>query len=150
MSKRILVTPKQLLETSSRFSQAEGESSELIQGLERSLLELESIWEGVTKEQFYGQYIETKDRMQTFVQSLHSVSSELNKIAVKYDHADRQDSSAAVGQAVPVMEESITSHTAAAGATSLFGIPAVMKQTAVHGKQGLQSGFKTKEHNEKK
>ncbi|UNK16506.1 WXG100 family type VII secretion target [Paenibacillus sp. N3/727] len=108
MSNRILVTPEQLNQVSSQFSQSGQQSSDIVQRLQQSIQQMEGQWEGITRERFYGEYQQARITMNKFIECLHTVSTELNQISVKFRTADESNS----GQ---VVDASMTG-TAAAGA----------------------------------
>lgn len=99
MSNRILVTPEQLQQVSSQFAQSGQLSSDMVQQLQRSIHELESQWQGMTRERFYGEYQQARSTMLKFVECLQSISTELNQISVKFRTTDEQVNGAVVGGA---------------------------------------------------
>jgi len=99
MSNRILVTPEQLEQVSSQFAQSGQLSSDMVQQLQRSIHELESQWQGMTRERFYGEYQQARSTMLKFVDCLQSISTELNQISVKFRTTDEQVNGAVLGGA---------------------------------------------------
>ncbi|SMF82705.1 WXG100 family type VII secretion target [Paenibacillus uliginis N3/975] len=97
MSNRILVTPEQLNQVSSQFSQSGQQSSDIVQRLQQSIQQMEGQWEGITRERFYGEYQQARITMNKFIECLHTVSTELNQISVKFRTADESNSGPVVG-----------------------------------------------------
>ncbi|MFB5673779.1 WXG100 family type VII secretion target [Paenibacillus terreus] len=115
MSSRIQVTPEQLEKVSSQFGQAYQQSNQMVLRLQQSIQQIESQWEGMTRERFYAEYVEAKSRMSAFVASLHNVQMELQQIADKFRSTDASaDNSAATMQA-----SMLAGGSAAAGGTVL-------------------------------
>ncbi|MBO2944258.1 WXG100 family type VII secretion target [Paenibacillus sp. F411] len=97
MSNRILVTPEQLDDISSRFSLASQQGGELVRRLESSIHQMESQWEGMTRERFFGDYQQARSTMNQFVACLHNVSTELKQISHRFRSTDLSSTSTAAG-----------------------------------------------------
>ncbi|WP_106765880.1 WXG100 family type VII secretion target [Paenibacillus faecalis] len=97
MSNRILVTPEQLNQVSSQFSQSGQLSSDIVQRLQQSIQQMEQQWEGITRERFYGEYQQARVIMNQFLERLHTVSTELDQIADKFRTVDASGSSSDAG-----------------------------------------------------
>ncbi|NMO97807.1 WXG100 family type VII secretion target [Paenibacillus lemnae] len=97
MSNRILITPEQLDQVSSQFSQSGQQSREIVRRLESSMMGMEGQWEGMTRERFYGDYQQARMTMNKFVECLHSVSTELKQISVKFRTTDQSSSGNVMG-----------------------------------------------------
>ncbi|KOR89825.1 WXG100 family type VII secretion target [Paenibacillus solani] len=122
MSNRILVTPEQLEQVSSQFAQSGQLSSDMVQQLQRSIHELESQWQGMTRERFYGEYQQARSTMLKFVECLQSISTELNQISVKFRTTDEQVNGAVVGGAAA--GAAVLAGSAGSGAVPAAGVKA--------------------------
>lgn len=100
MSNRILVTPEQLNQVSTQFSQSGQQSSDIVQRLQQLIQQMEGQWEGITRERFYGEYQQARITMNKFVECLHTVSTELNQISVKFRTTDESNSGPVAGAAM--------------------------------------------------
>lgn len=77
MSNRILITPEQLEQVSTQFAQSGQQSREIVDRLSRSILEMESQWEGMTRERFYGDYQQARATMNQYLECLQTISTDL-------------------------------------------------------------------------
>lgn len=100
MSNRILVTPEQLNQVSTQFSQSGQQSSDIVQRLQQLIQQMEGQWEGITRERFYGEYQQARITMNKFIECLHTVSTELNQISVKFKTTDESNSDKVTGAAM--------------------------------------------------
>lgn len=88
MSKRIRITPDQVRTVASQFKQASDQSQEMVNRLTGSLRSMESEWEGMTKERFYGGFQEWQSHMTRFVSLLAEINTAMNAIADRFQAAD--------------------------------------------------------------
>ncbi|WP_054955990.1 WXG100 family type VII secretion target [Paenibacillus dakarensis] len=93
MSNRILITPEHINQVSTQFAQSGQQSSEIVQRLQQCIQQMEGQWEGITRERFYGEYQQARVTMNKFVECLHTVSTELNQISVKFRTTDESSTS---------------------------------------------------------
>ncbi|WP_342555561.1 WXG100 family type VII secretion target [Paenibacillus sp. FSL R7-0652] len=89
MAGRILVTPEQLDQVSNQFKQSGEQSQQIVSTLTQSITSMEGQWEGMTKQRFFQEFQEASKQMQSFVQTLNSISVELSAIANKFRTADQ-------------------------------------------------------------
>ncbi|MCM3781819.1 WXG100 family type VII secretion target [Neobacillus mesonae] len=88
MSNRIKVTPEQIEQVGKQFEQGQNQSRQIVEGLTRSIEQMQSQWEGMTRERFYVQFQESRQQMSKFLECLHNVSTDLHQIATKFREAD--------------------------------------------------------------
>lgn len=133
MTNRILVSPEQLEQVARQFAQSGQQSQQMVMSLHQSVQQMEALWQGMTRERFYSQYMETRIRMDKFVESLHTVSKELEHIAVKFRQADQE-----LNGAVGIGLSAGAGLGIAAGAGIAAGGAAAMGGGAVHSGQAAK------------
>ncbi|MFI2858293.1 WXG100 family type VII secretion target [Paenibacillus sp. JSM ZJ436] len=129
MSNRILVTPEQLDDISSRFSLASQQGRELVRRLESSIYQMESQWEGMTRERFFGDYQQARSTMNQFVACLHNVSTELRQISHRFRSTDLSSTGIAAG----IGAIGVSTAAGTLGAASLAGTTAGAAGSATAG-----------------
>lgn len=87
---RILVTPEEVDDVSTRFKTASEESRELASQLNSSIEGLSGNWEGMTKNRFYTQFQTAKTTMEQYATMLQEISAELTIISQRFRTADQQ------------------------------------------------------------
>lgn len=100
MSNRILVTPEKIDLVSQQFAQSGQQSSQIVQRLQQCIQQMEGQWEGITRERFYGEYQQARVTMNKFVECLHTVSTELKQISVKFKSTDESITGSAAGASI--------------------------------------------------
>ncbi len=121
MSNRILITPEQLEQVSTQFAQSGQQSREIVDRLSRSILEMESQWEGMTRERFYGDYQQARATMNKYLECLQTISSDLKQISVKFRTTDEMINGAGAVPAGGVGAGILAGTAGAAGAAALAG-----------------------------
>ncbi|WP_342576817.1 WXG100 family type VII secretion target [Paenibacillus sp. FSL M8-0142] len=121
MSNRILITPEQLEQVSTQFAQSGQQSREIVDRLSRSILEMESQWEGMTRERFYGDYQQARATMNKYLECLQTISSDLKQISVKFRTTDEMINGAEAVPAGGVGAGILAGTAGAAGAAALAG-----------------------------
>ncbi|MCM3340096.1 MULTISPECIES: WXG100 family type VII secretion target [unclassified Paenibacillus] len=90
MAGRILVTPEQIDQVANQFRQSGDQSQQIVSTLTQSIQGMEGQWEGMTKQRFFQEFQEANKQMQSFVQTLNTISEELKAIAQKFRTVDEQ------------------------------------------------------------
>lgn len=121
MSNRILITPEQLEQVSTQFAQSGQQSREIVDRLSRSILEMESQWEGMTRERFYGDYQQARATMNKYLECLETISTDLKQISVKFRTTDEMANGGGPVPAGGVGAGILAGTAGAAGATALAG-----------------------------
>lgn len=121
MSNRILVTPEQLEQVSTQFAQSGQQSREIVDRLSRSILEMESQWEGMTRERFYGDYQQARATMNKYLECLQTISTDLKQISVKFRTTDEMRNGGGSVPAGGVGAGILAGTAGAAGAAALAG-----------------------------
>lgn len=88
MAGRILITPEQVEQVANQFKQSGDQSQQIVNSLTQSVNGMEGQWDGMTKQRFFQEFQEASRLMQSFVQTLDSISTELKAIAQKFRMAD--------------------------------------------------------------
>lgn len=89
MSGRILISPEQVDQVANQFKQSSEQSQQIVSSLTQSINGMEGQWEGMTKQRFFTEFQEASKQMQSFVQTLNSISTELTAIAQKFRSVDQ-------------------------------------------------------------
>ncbi|MGM1045166.1 WXG100 family type VII secretion target [Paenibacillus uliginis N3/975] len=88
MAGRILITPEQVEQVANQFKQSGEQSQQIVNSLTQSVNGMEGQWDGMTKQRFFQEFQEASRLMNSFVQTLDSISTELKAIAQKFRMAD--------------------------------------------------------------
>ncbi|WP_054958410.1 WXG100 family type VII secretion target [Paenibacillus dakarensis] len=88
MAGRILITPEQVEQVANQFKQSGDQSQQIVNSLTQSVNGMEGQWDGMTKQRFFQEFQEASRLMNSFVQTLESISAELKAIAQKFRMAD--------------------------------------------------------------
>ncbi|MFC7679484.1 WXG100 family type VII secretion target [Paenibacillus sp. GCM10028914] len=88
MAGRILITPEQVEQVANQFKQSGEQSQQIVNSLTQSVNGMEGQWDGMTKQRFFQEFQEASRLMNSFVQTLDSISMELKAIAQKFRMAD--------------------------------------------------------------
>ena len=88
MAGRILITPEQVEQVANQFKQSSDQSQQIVNSLTQSVNGMEGQWDGMTKQRFFQEFQEASRLMNSFVQTLDSISNELRAIAQKFRMAD--------------------------------------------------------------
>lgn len=88
MAGRILITPEQVEQVANQFKQSGEQSQQIVNSLTQSVNGMEGQWDGMTKQRFFQEFQEASRLMNSFVQTLESISTELRAIAQKFRMAD--------------------------------------------------------------
>ncbi|MDM5154695.1 WXG100 family type VII secretion target [Bacillus sp. DX1.1] len=84
----IKITPEQLEQIASNFTNAASEAQQQINRLEGDINNLEGQWSGATQAKFRGNFNESKQAMQQYIPILQHISEELKKIANNFRNVD--------------------------------------------------------------
>ena len=87
---RIKITPEQIREVAKQFSQSGTQSQEMVTRLTNTINGMQSDWEGMTSQRFYGDFQQWSGQMSKFVELLNSISTQLSQIADRFSSADQQ------------------------------------------------------------
>lgn len=88
MSQRILITPDEVRSVAAAFRQSSSQSLEIVNRLAGAINDMEPRWDGITKQKFYGEFIQWKTQMNHFVTLLSEIDAQLNTIADRFQAAD--------------------------------------------------------------
>lgn len=88
MSGRISISPEQVDTVANQFKQSGEQSQQLVASLTQAIQGMEGQWEGMAKQRFFQEFQEAGRQMQTFVQTLNTISQELTAIAQKFRAID--------------------------------------------------------------
>lgn len=86
----IKVKPGQLLAISKQFEEAHYQVSQMTNRLKQRIVEIEQMWDGSTKENFYANFIYAQQAMDKFLDGSITISKELERHAEKFKNADNQ------------------------------------------------------------
>ncbi|PYY31215.1 WXG100 family type VII secretion target [Paenibacillus illinoisensis] len=86
----IKVTPEQLLAVSRQFEAAQNQIYQMNNNLKQRMFEIERVWDGSTKENFYADFTHAQRVMDNFVTLSMSISKELRSHSEKFRMADSQ------------------------------------------------------------
>ncbi|MCM3175023.1 WXG100 family type VII secretion target [Paenibacillus sp. MER 99-2] len=86
----IKVKPGQLLAISKQFEEAHYQVSQMTNRLKQRIVEIEQLWDGSTKENFYANFIYAQQAMDKFLDGSITISKELERHAEKFKNADNQ------------------------------------------------------------
>jgi len=89
MSGRILVTPEEVRAVAAEFKKGSEQSNQMVQSLTGAVGNLHSHWEGVSSTKFYAEFTDWQKQMQAFVVRLDEISTELLRIADRFEQADQ-------------------------------------------------------------
>lgn len=89
MAGRILITPEQVDQVANQFKQSGEQSQQIVSSLTNAIQGMEGQWEGMAKQRFFQEFQEASKQMQSFVQTLNSISQELTAIANKFHTVDQ-------------------------------------------------------------
>ncbi|MFB5265207.1 WXG100 family type VII secretion target [Paenibacillus enshidis] len=89
MAGGILITPEQVDQVANQFKQSSEQSQQIVSSLNLSIQGMEGQWDGMTKQRFFQEFQEASKQMQSFVQTLNSISQELTAIANKFRTVDQ-------------------------------------------------------------
>jgi len=87
---RIKITPDQVRQVASQFSQAAGQSQELVSRLTNAINSMQPEWEGMVSQRFYSDFQQWSTQMKQFTELLNSINTQLNQIADRFAAADQQ------------------------------------------------------------
>ncbi|ANS75337.1 type VII secretion protein EsxA [Paenibacillus yonginensis] len=87
---RILITPEEMDNVAKQFSSAADQSRDMASKLNSTIQSMQGQWEGMTQQKFFQRYETDKKNMDTYINMLKDVSTELNKIAERFRTADQQ------------------------------------------------------------
>lgn len=87
---KITITPEQIRQVSSQFSQSSGQSQEMVTRLTNALNTMQPDWQGMTSQRFYSDFQQWSGQMTKFVELLNSISTQMNQIADRFATADQQ------------------------------------------------------------
>jgi WXG100 family type VII secretion target len=90
MSVRIKITPDQVRAVAAQFKQSSDQSQDMVNKLTASVKGMEPDWDGVTKTQFYQQFMEWQARMKEFVVLLDGINRQLAGIANNFEELDKR------------------------------------------------------------
>ena len=85
----IRISPDQVDQIAGQFKQSAEQSQQIIARLQASINNLQSQWEGATQQRFYADFETAKRQMESFVQLLTSVGTDLTGIANKFRVTDQ-------------------------------------------------------------
>jgi WXG100 family type VII secretion target len=94
VSVRIKITPDQVRAVAAQFKQSSDQSQDMVNKLTAQVKGMEPDWDGVTKTQFYQQFVEWQTRMREFVVLLDGINKQLTGIANNFEEVDQR----AIGQ----------------------------------------------------
>ncbi|CAI6080004.1 hypothetical protein PAECIP112173_02764 [Paenibacillus sp. JJ-100] len=89
----IKVTPEQLHHVSKQVDQARQQLEVIQQDLTRHIMFLQTMWLGVTQENFYRQFTLARPVLQKALESMTYTSQDLNDIATRFENADAETGS---------------------------------------------------------
>ena len=89
----IKVTPEQLHHVSKQMDQARQQLEVIQQDLTRHIMFLQTMWLGVTQENFYRQFTQSRPLLQKALESMTYTSQDLNDIATRFENADAETGS---------------------------------------------------------
>lgn len=89
VAQRIRITPEQVRQAGNQFRQGSEETQNTLSKLRSTVNTLQSEWEGMTKERFYGEYTKWESSMSNFVELLQSIGQQLDTIATRFEQADQ-------------------------------------------------------------
>jgi WXG100 family type VII secretion target len=87
---RIKISPDQVRNVASQFRQKSQESGTMASQLQSAVKGMESEWEGMAAQRFYGDYTAWNQQMQKYVELLSSIATELDRIANTIEQTDQQ------------------------------------------------------------
>lgn len=88
MASRIMITPEELRDSSSKFTQKSGEVTEIINFLSNEVQSLESTWDGAAQDQFFIAFNEMKEVLKQFPEVLNGISAQLSMVAQTLEETD--------------------------------------------------------------
>lgn len=86
---RIKVTPDQVHQVASQFKNASSQTQDMVSRLQQTMDGLQAEWEGLAQQRFYGDYQQWRTTMNSFVQLLGQISTQLDQIAERFAQADQ-------------------------------------------------------------
>ena len=89
----IKVTPEQLHHVSNQVDQARQQLEVMQQDLTKHIMFLQTMWLGVTQENFYRQFTQSRPLLQKALESMTYTSQDLNDIATRFENADAETGS---------------------------------------------------------
>ena len=87
---RIRVTPEQVRQVATQFSQAASQSEDMVGRLTNAVNGMQPEWEGMTSQRFYGDFQQWSAQMRQFIELLKGINTQLNQIADRFAAADQQ------------------------------------------------------------
>jgi WXG100 family type VII secretion target len=90
MSGQIRVTPAELYNMSSQYSQESGQVNEQVTRLNGMIDHLNSVWEGASSEAFAAQYEELKPSFIKMAELLQDISTQLSNTGKVLEDTDQQ------------------------------------------------------------
>ncbi|WP_028402312.1 WXG100 family type VII secretion target [Ectobacillus panaciterrae] len=97
----IKIRPEELRKVANYFKNASAEATDLNNRLQGGILNLQSMWLGISKQDFYNKIPSMRKVCESYVRNLKNIEVELNRIADKFENADNhfivKQSSALIG-----------------------------------------------------
>ena len=87
---RIKISPDQVRGVAAQFRNKSQESASMAQTLSSAVKGLESEWEGMASQRFYGDFTQWQQSMNKYVELLNSIGTELDRIATTIEQTDAQ------------------------------------------------------------
>ncbi|MFX3623223.1 MAG: WXG100 family type VII secretion target [Ectobacillus sp.] len=84
---KIRIKPEQVMEVAKQFQQAQQQAQTLASGLRKSIYNLESQWNGVTREKFFQSFQQSNKIIEQYSRTLHEVEGTLKEIIRKFSKA---------------------------------------------------------------
>lgn len=87
---RIKISPEQVRGVAGQFRSKSQESATMAQQLGSAVDGMQSEWEGMAAQRFYGDFTQWKQQMQKYVELLNGIATELDRIANTIEQTDQQ------------------------------------------------------------
>ena len=89
MAQTIQITPQEVRQVGTRFKTQSQASTQMMNDLKSAMQGLQAGWKGTTQQRFYQEFQEWLKMMQQHATLLQNIGTELDKIAQKFEAADR-------------------------------------------------------------
>lgn len=89
MADRITITPQELLDAASTFTQQAGDIKDILSSLRTLVDNLESTWDGAAQDQFFIAYEEMNTTLEQFPEVLEGIGTQLTTVAQTLEETDQ-------------------------------------------------------------
>lgn len=90
MAQRILVTPDELRDSSSKFKKGSNDVTTLLEQLRTEVGSLEQVWDGAAQDSFFQAFHQMDEQLKMFPQILDGISQQLTMVAQTIEETDAQ------------------------------------------------------------